>query len=515
MIRSLKAKARDLFHRRHSLAIQSWGYLTGFSAFILLILWLLQFALFTPFYETMQLDEIRRAGRAIAKEYESAEQKTQALQKIWQSAFRRNLRVMLLDGASNVVLNFDGFGSPFEPGGGRGRMDEPELLLEFAESGSTESTCISRTDTNAGKQSSDYGEGDVMRRAVYLARLQPSASGGDRYLYVASPIPAQDSTVRVLMTQFVIITFILLVLSSFAAILLSRRIARPILALKDAATNLAKGGFRAPAQKNGYSEIDALSQELVHTTEELAKTERYQKELVANVSHDLKTPLTIVRFYAELLRDISGANPERRTAHCEKIISETEKLTGMVNEMLELSRLEQAAADARHSPLHLSGLLRETAGRFTALSESEGYLFESDIAPHVFVCGQEALLGRVIYNLIANAVNHTGEDKRVLLRLLTVQNENGANPPKARVEISDTGNGIPPEELEHIWERYYKSSQPHRRGIIGTGLGLSIVRDALERHCALYGVTSVPGQGSTFWFEIPVCQADSPPSAGT
>jgi signal transduction histidine kinase len=483
----LKKQFNNLRLHRKSLAVQSWFYLTGFSVFILLILWLLQFAFFKPFYESMRLQEIRRTGREIVREYEES---SGSMGELWKSAFRQNLRILLLDGASNIVVNFDGFGTLFDDAGGKGRVDEPELLLRFAASGEAESAFIVA------------GKGSESGRAVYIARVQPSTSG-ERYIYVASPIPAQDSTVRVLAAQFLIITVILLLLSALLAVLLSRRIAHPILALKDAATGLARGQFRAVPSKRAYSEITELSSELERATEELAKAERYQKELVANVSHDLKTPLTIIRFYGELLRDVSGADPAKRTAHCEKIIEEADRLSGMVNEMLELSKLEQQAMDADDQPLNLSALLCETAGRFTALCEKEGYRFECAIAPELWVSGQEALLARALYNLIANAVNYTGEDKRVLLRLFPLAgSDDGAT--RVRVEISDTGEGIPQEELEQIWARYYKSSQPHRRGVVGAGLGLSIVQSALEYHGAVYGVTSALGQGSTFWFEMPM-----------
>ncbi len=485
MIRNLKARLNELRLNRRSLAVKSWFYLTGFSAFILLILWLLQFAFYKPFYEAMRLHDIRRTGREIAQEYEESDN---SLREIWESAFRQNLRVLLLDSATNIIFNFDGFGTPFDSRVG-GQLDEPEMLQDFAKSGEHETSLIL------------WGRGSAPGRAIYLARMDSGDS--ERYLYVASPIPATDATVRVLATQFVLITFILLLLSAFVAVLLSRRIARPILALRESAKGLARGKFRAAPSRHDYAEITELSRDLERVTQELAKAERYQRELVANVSHDLKTPLTIIRFYAELLRDVSGNDPEKRDAHCEKIIDESDRLTGMVNEMLELTKLGRQAEEESDSPLDLSALLLETCGRFSALAEKEGYRFECAVTPDIWVNGLSELLGRALYNLVANAVNYTGDDKLVILRLFPLPPANENSAPRVRVEIHDTGEGIPQEDLRNIWERYYKSSQAHRRGVVGTGLGLSIVQNALERHGAVYGVTSALGQGSTFWFELP------------
>jgi len=230
----------------------------------------------------------------------------------------------------------------------------------------------------------------------------------------------------------------------------------------------------------------------------LRESDRYRRELLANVSHDLKTPLTIIKFYGELLRDVSGGDPEKCAAHCEKIIEESDRLTEMVSELLETSKLEQSRGIAL-MPLRLDCLLRETAERFSALREREGFQFELAIEDGVTVSGQKDLLERAVYNLLANAAGFAGEDRRVWLRLYTYE-MSGAK--IARVEVADAGQGIPPEELPHIWERYYKSSRPHRRGVTGSGLGLAIVKTALQLHGARFGAESEMGRGSCFWFEM-------------
>ena len=472
-------KGRGVSAKRPSLASQSRLWLTAFSAFILLILWILQFALFTPFYHSLRRNEIRRAGRDIVRAYESGDDFGLLLR---QYAFNQNLRIMLIDSSGWILGNFDGFGTMFTVGGGRIDITPAEFAQinsHFADSTARELTYINR-------------EG---ARAVYIARAAPSPSG-ERFLYVGSPIPPNDATVRVLSTQYLLITVILLLLSAAGAWLVSRGISGPILRLTASAKGLARGEFKPETRPRDYAEIALLNEELTRATEELTKAERYRRELLANVSHDLKTPLTIIKFYGEMLRDISGDDPARREAHCAKIIGESDRLADMVNELLEVSKLEQTAEIAM-APLRLDTLLRETAERFTPLQEREGYTFTLSIQENVRVPGNADLLGRAVYNLIANAAEHAGEGKRVWLRLYVVENF-------ARVEVSDAGAGIPPEELEHIWERYYKSGQAHRRGA-GSGLGLSIVRTALRLHGARYGVVSAVGQGSTFWFEMELC----------
>ena len=111
----------------------------------------------------------------------------------------------------------------------------------------------------------------------------------------------------------------------------------------------------------------------------------------------------------------------------------------------------------------------------------------------------ESKLSQVVYNLINNAVNYTGADKRIMVRLFEKDGW-------ARVEIQDTGAGIPSDQLEYVWNRYYKLDRTHKRAAVGTGLGLSIVKNVLELHKARYGVESAVGRGSTFWFELPISE---------
>ncbi|MDR2753903.1 MAG: HAMP domain-containing histidine kinase [Oscillospiraceae bacterium] len=467
--------------KRNCLAAQSRTWLTGFSVCILLILWVLQFALFTPSYYTLRLREIRQAGREIAEVYERRGDFGSLLR---QYAITQNLRILLLDSSGWVLSNYDGFGTPFVVDGGH--VDISGL--------------VSRLKTEREISYIAAGTAGNASRAVYVAKATPSPSG-DRYIYVASAIPPADVTVRVLATQFVFITVVLLFLASVGAYMLSRRIAKPILRLTDSAKDLAKGEFKARVLPEDYTEIVELNEELTRATQALTKTERYRRELLANVSHDLKTPLTIIKFYGEMIRDFSAeGQTEKIVAHSAKIIEESDRLAEMVNGLLEVSKLEQTQEIASE-PLRLDLLLEETLGRFSAL-EAQEFVFDYTAPGEVTVMGNRELLGRVVYNLIANAVSYVGEDKRVEVRLVLQKQPGGAT--IARVEVTDHGQGIPSEELPHIWERYYKSSQSHRRGVAGSGLGLSIVRTALRLHKADFGAESVLEQGSTFWFVLPV-----------
>ncbi len=178
------------------------------------------------------------------------------------------------------------------------------------------------------------------------------------------------------------------------------------------------------------------------------------------------------------------------------IIDETQRLTGLVNDMLDLGKLQAGAWTPDFQPLSLSALTDEVLSRYRRLVEREGYVIHFRHQGEGMVEGDPTMLSQVVYNLIANAVHHTGPDKAVSVEL----EETGG---WVTLSVRDSGPGIPPEELPYIWDRYYRGKKPHRRGLAGTGLGLSIVRGAVEQHRGRCGAESQPGEGSRFWVSLP------------
>ena len=222
-----------------------------------------------------------------------------------------------------------------------------------------------------------------------------------------------------------------------------------------------------------------------------------QKELIANVSHDFKTPLTMIKAYASMIREISGENKQKRDAHAKVIIDECDRLTMLVSDLLDLSKLRAGVdGEENRTVFDLSEAVRSVAERFYYLRDTGGYVIETEVEDGLFTRANKERIAQVFYNLIGNAVNYTGEDKRVRVRLY----RKGEN---ARFEVIDTGKGIPADELGTIWDRYYRSASSHKRPVSGTGLGLSIVKNILLRYGCPFGVVSEPGKGSCFWAEFP------------
>jgi len=277
---------------------------------------------------------------------------------------------------------------------------------------------------------------------AYASFLNQSHNPFDRViLYIFSPLYPVSSTVSILSTQLAYVTVISLLLAFALSYFLSRRLTLP-------------------------------------------------KDLMANVSHDLRTPLTMVKSYAEMIRDISGDVPEKRNAHLNVIIEEADRLNLLVSDMLTLSGIQSGAVPLEKSNWNIKEVIESILGAYSLHKENQGYTFFLSCDDGISVNADQAKIKQVLSNLINNAVKYCGEDKHISITVKAGNN-------KVRCEVADNGQGIPQNEIGQIWDRYYKGGATE-----GTGLGLAIVKEILTLHNAKFGVTSEPGRGSTFWFEL-------------
>ena len=287
----------------------------------------------------------------------------------------------------------------------------------------------------------------------------------------------------------------ILALSFILSYIISKKISSPIIKLSDSAKKLAKGKETTFVQDTDIEEINELGTTLNQAKEELIKTDTLRRDLLANVSHDLKTPLTMIRAYAELVRDLNYDKEEKRNENLNVIIEETERLTSLVNDILELSSIEATMGELKLESFNLIDVIHTVLNHFKIYNLDEGYQFVFRHPKTCYVVADQKKLTQVIYNLLINAINYTGNDKKVTIQVIDEAN-------KTRVEIIDTGKGIKKEEIPVIWDKYYKNDKHHKRNVVGTGLGLSIVKQILESHNFEYGVSSKTNHGTTFYFEI-------------
>lgn len=303
-----------------------------------------------------------------------------------------------------------------------------------------------------------------------------------------------ESTVSTLQIQLYIITGIMVVLAILLAVTISKHISNPIVKINQSAKTLATGNYETEFRGTGYLEIRELSDTLNTAAKELSKVERLRRELIANISHDLRTPLAFIYSYAEMMHDFPDeVTPEQ----CRIIMDEAKRLTSLANDMLDISLIEAGESKLNRTNYNLTESLRGTVSRMNELIRRQGYRIDFESGEDVNVFADEVKITQAFYNLLLNAVTHCGDDKAVFVRQRT-----GGN--TVRIEVTDHGEGISQSDLPYIWERYYKVDKKHKRPIMGTGLGLSIVKKVIDMHGGRYGVESEEGRGSTFWFEIAI-----------
>ena len=313
--------------------------------------------------------------------------------------------------------------------------------------------------------------------------------------YAISPLFPMASTIEILKKQLLWVTGLSLILAALLALYLSNRISTPIRNITKNAGRLAQGEYGIVFQGGHYTEATELADTLTHASIELEKSTSLQKDLIANVSHDLKTPLTMIKSYAEMIRDLSGDNPEKREKHLGVIIEEADRLNILVSDLLALSKMQSGAIVLNSREFDLYSEAESMFMYYKLLMEEEGYVINFSCPENLSVKGDPDKLKQVFANLINNALKFCGEDRTVNI---SIQKKGRY----ALCQIQDHGVGIPAEELPRIWERYYKSSSNMVRSTTGSGLGLSIVKEILSLHKANYGVNSTLGEGTTFWFEL-------------
>jgi signal transduction histidine kinase len=457
--------------KRNSLKNKIWIYFTFFSIFILTGLWLFQVIFLNTYYEYQKSKELTTIANKVSAAYSSNDFES-TLDEI---AYRNDVCIEVTSGE---ILKYSSMN-----------------LSKGCLSNQTESYSYEKTFIESGLTKKKYSVINKKfnnKTLVYAMKLE-----NDVYIFINVSLEPLGSTTKILASQLIYVTIIVLLISFLVAYFVSKKISSPITKLKDAASQMSKGNYDVVFETDSdIEELDELANTLNQAREELSKTEELRREFLANVSHDLKTPLTMIKAYAEMVRDLTYNNKEKREDNLNTIIDETERLNVLVGDLLELSKIQSNVDTLKLETIDLNELIFNILGKFKYLEEKEGYKFIYKDNGTMLVEAEKHKLEQVIYNLVGNAVNYVGSDKEVIIDIKYINDA-------YKVCIIDHGKGIAKEEINFIWDKYYRVDKTHKRNNYGTGLGLSIVKSILLKHNYEYGVTSKKGKGSTFYFIIP------------
>ena len=461
-----------------SIKFRLWIYFAALGLGVVLLIWFLQIFFLNNYYEHMKISEVNRIATSICHAYER--QDTNLTTDIQQLSVSNDFYVMM-ESNGQVLLFMPESDSLLPVYQYKDQLPKLKKMLAASKS--------------SGAVSFKISSGVDKYSTLAYARYLRKAEDNEVYLYIFSPLYPVSSTVEILKDQLFYVTLITLIGAFSLAIYFANRISKPIKDITTTAKDMGRGNYNVKFVGNSYSEINNLAAALNTATYELGNADARQKDLIANVSHDLKTPLTMIRSYAEMIRDLSGDNPEKRNTHLHVIIDESERMSRLVSDMATISAMQTKKIVLEKTAFDLSAVSASILASYDIYQEQDGYDFVFNAPKDCLVFADKDRIAQVISNLTTNAVKYCGEDKYIALTIRKIGR-------KYRLEVSDHGPGIKPEELPHVWERYYKTSTNYVRETSGTGLGLSIVKEILMLHNANYGVESKVGQGSTFWFEL-------------
>ncbi|QAY65778.1 sensor histidine kinase [Paenibacillus protaetiae] len=358
----------------------------------------------------------------------------------------------------------------------------------------------------------------------YAVLLQPvpdaSHAENSRYLLVMASLQPVGEAVGVLKHYFIYLTPLMFLLAIVLSVFYSRIIARPLVQLNRLASRLAKLDFTAQPvikTKDEFGQLsqtlmemsrslDAAMQTLTAANEQLAedmrekqRSEALRKELIANLSHELKTPLGIVKGFAEGLQD--GIAGEKKELYLALIVSETDRMNAMIMDMLELSKYEAKAIQLQTGTFPISGLIRSTLELFTPLLESKKLTAVFPEQEQLVVEADAKRIEQVLSNLFSNAIRYAVQGSAI-----TIEAKRTAEGTVA-VSVENTGPSIAEADLPRVWEPFYRADRSRDRQTGGTGLGLAIVKHILELHGSEYDAANTD-HGVTFSFTLKESRGD-------
>ncbi|MGL4483395.1 MAG: sensor histidine kinase [Anaerovoracaceae bacterium] len=454
---------------------KTWLYFLVFAAILVSTIWILHSFSIGYYYESMKIEKSQKFAVKLAKKYYS-EDSANFDAEIEKFCTKDNMYIDII--SDDVILSHHHTYS---------NANFTEAVKEVQ----------NKVKNNNLKKAYLLKKDSSLENKIYAYALMLDSSN-NTILVVLTPISNTSSTIQILDDQLVYVLIIAFLLSILMAFYSSNRITKPIRKITDAAKSLADGDYSVSFSSNHqYSEIDNLASTLEIASEKLYIVQNMQRDLIANVSHDLRTPLTMIKSYAEMIKDLSGDSPKKRNQHLNVIIQETDRLNSLVGDLLTISSAQSGKLQMNVETINLSELVNSVLKMYKIYELNKNYKFSINIDNSLQIIGDRKRLMQATNNLISNAIKYCGEDKNIIINI----HKNGDY---ARLEVIDNGIGISADEIPSLWDRYYQASTNHARGASGTGLGLAIVKEILILHNAKFGVDSKVGEGSTFWFELPI-----------
>lgn len=450
----------------------------------LALLWLCQVVLFDTVYNNVRIGEIKATARFVLRHTD----KVDFYSQLDYAAEKNNLCASVLSPDGDITLSCENSNACLLH---QLTLTERQQLIAILDDKDKVTFGLSYDPITEEYDASEltasrFTDAD---NVLYISRF--SHNEKELYLVLDGVISPVGTVTKTSASFLILLTLLLLPIAALLAHILSKKIASPITEISTQAKGLSSGNYSEVTSST--REIAELNATLTQASHDLKQVEHVRHELIANISHDLRTPLTLMGGYLEMMRDFPDEITEE---NLQTVIDETNRLSSLVSDILDISRLENGVTTPEPTVFSLTDSVAITVARYREFTRRDGYTVVWEANENAEIYADRAQILQVLTNLFNNALTYTGDDKKITVRQ-TIQNQ------RVRIEVIDTGAGIPEDKLPLIWDRYYQIDQTHKRAAKGTGLGLSIVRTIIAGHNGSYGVESTLGKGSSFWFELP------------
>jgi len=340
-------------------------------------------------------------------------------------------------------------------------------------------------------------------------RLATEDSESQRQVFVAllaSPRRGLQTVLKDIAKRFLLVGFVTLIISIILALLIARSIAKPLQRMTAATEEIARGNYDQTLDITSPDEVGRLAASFNTMSREVKASRQAQRDFVANVSHELKTPLTSIQGFSQAILDGTADDERSRHRAMEIISNEANRMARLVDELLDLARMESGQIKMQQESVDLAEVLKACVEKF-ALQAKEGnkeLILDAPALP--LISGDKDRLAQVFTNLLANALKHTPPNGKVTIKAEKgTQKQKEVVPiPTVEISVTDTGSGIPPEDLAHIFERFYQVDKSRAGKDRGMGLGLTIAKQIVEAHRGTISVESVRDLGTRFTISLPV-----------
>jgi len=453
---------------------------TAFSLIIIGLLWVLQTNFLSGFYEANKVNQMKKLGLELVSIIESKGLEEEAKEYIEDILPVINGRITVYDisGRALYIQGIMGFH--------RGAKIPADIWRQVLEG-----------NIKAYKVPGNMGRTDA------LSVMMPFNKG---VILIHSPLQSLENTVDVTNQFFIYLFFTALILGMLLAAIFSNTITKPLVKLNNTAKEMTSLNFDLKWDDNRKDEIGELGKTLNFLTDKLKKTfdelqlelkkeknlERMRKQFVARVSHELQTPISLIRGYVEAIQDGMAASEEEKKEYFLTIEEEIDKLSTMVKDLLDLSQLESGNFKVRIESFDITALVLRTVERFSLIANKnnqiEFIITGSEV--ELSVLADEYRIQQVLVNLLQNAVKNTKKQGKIEATIKDLKD-------KVWIGVYNEGEAINEEELKYIWESFYKGKENKD----GVGLGLAIVKNVLELHQSSFGVSNLR-EGVLFYFEL-------------